>query len=146
VSLKKYDQTLHIEPRGSRHMAMAFLFLHGVALIVAANLTMPAWVSVVISVAVLANFFTVFNVHVLGRGRNAILSMVWEDDGEWTLINGHHEKQTASLLPSSYVHTQLVVLNFCLQEGGRRTAILLRDSLSPKTFRDLLKRMQLEAG
>ena len=72
--------------------------------------------------------------------------MVWSDEGDWTLINGHRQELKASLLPSSYVHTHLVVLNFLIQEGGRRTAILLRDSLDSKTFRDLLVRMRLEAG
>jgi hypothetical protein len=116
------------------------------ALVVAANLTVPGWLSIVLSVAVLANFYTTFSVHVLGRGKYALLNMVWTDEGDWTLINGEGHKLNAALLPSSYVHTHLVVLNFHIQEGGRRTSILLRDSLDSKTFRDLLVRMRLEAG
>lgn len=146
MSSKKYGQSLHLEPRSSRYLALALFFLHGLALVVAANLTVPGWLSVVISLAILANFYSTFTVHVLGRGKHAILSMVWEDDGDWKLISGEGEEQSARLLPSSYVHTQLIVLNFIIEQGGRRTAILLRDSLESKTFRDLLIRMNLEAG
>jgi len=146
VSSKKYGQSLHLQPHSSRHFSMALLFLHGLALIVAANLTVPGWISIILSVAILANFYTTFTVHVLGRGKNAILSMVWDDDGEWKLINGEREELVANLLPNSYVHTQLIVLNFLLEQGGRRTAILLKDSLDHKSFRDLLIRMNLEAG
>lgn len=146
MSSKKSVPPLHIEPRSSRHLAMALFFLHGMALVVAANLTVPGWASIVLAVAVLANFYTTFTVHILGRGKNGILSLVWDDKGDWLLINGAQEELQASLLPSSYVHAQLIVLNFLLNGGGRRTAILLRDSLDHKTYRDLLVRMRLEAS
>ena len=146
MSSKKYDQSLHLQPRSSRYLSLALFFLHGIALVVAANLTIPGWLSIVLSVAVLANFYTTFTVHVLGRGKYALLNMVWSDEGDWTLINGEGQELRASLLPSSYVHPHLVVLNFHIAKGGRRTAILLRDSLDSKTFRDLLVRMRLEAG
>ncbi len=146
MSSKKYDQPLHLQPRSSRHLSLVLFFLHGMALVVAANLTVPGWLTIVLSVAILANFYTTFNVDVLGRGKYALLNMVWSDDGEWTLINGEGQELRADLQANSYVHTQLVVLNFRLLEGGRRTAILLRDSLDSKTFRDLLVRMRLEAS
>jgi len=146
VSSKKSETPLHIEPRSSRHLAMALFFLHGMALVVAANLTVPGWASIVLALAVLANFYTTFTVHVMGRGKYGILSMVWNDQGDWMLINGARNELEASLLPSSYVHAQLIVLNFLLHGGGRRTAILLRDSLDHKTYRELLVRMRLEAS
>ena len=146
MSSKKSDQSLHLQPRSSRNLSFAFFFLHGIALVVAANLTVPGWLTIVLSVAILANFYSTFTIHVLGRGKYALLNMVWSDDGEWTLINGEGQELKANLQANSYVHTQLVVLNFRLLEGGRRTAILLRDSLDNKTFRDLLVRMRLEAG
>jgi len=146
VSSKKYGRPLHLEPRSSQYFALALFVLHGMALVVAANLTIPGWISIALSVAVLANFYTTFNNHILGRGPNAILSMVWGNDGEWKVIDGKGEELEVSLLPTSYVHQYLVVLNFLINKGGRRTAILLRDSLDPKTFRELLVRMRLEAS
>jgi len=146
VSSNKYDQSLHLQPRSSKHLSFALFFLHGVALVVAANLTVPVWLNLVLSIAVLANFYTTFSVHVLGRGKYALLNMVWSDEGDWTLINGLGEEYRAVLQSNSYVHPQLVVLNFRILSGGRRTALLLRDSLDNKTFRDLLIRMRLEAS
>ena len=146
MSSKKSGQSLHLQPRSSMHLSLALMFLHGMALVVAANLTVPGWLSMVLSVAILANFYTTFTVHVMGRGKYALLNMFWSHDGDWTLVNGEGQELKAMLLPSSYVHTYLVVLNFHIKEGGRRTAILLRDSLDHKTFRDLLVRMRMEAG
>ncbi|NOY66210.1 MAG: hypothetical protein GXP13_02220, partial [Gammaproteobacteria bacterium] len=118
MSSKKYGQSLHLQPRSSRHLSMVLFFLHGLALVVAANLTVPGWISIILSVAILANFYMTFTVHILGRGKSALLSMVWDDNGDWTLINGEREELRASLLPSSYVHTQLIVLNFLIEQGG----------------------------
>lgn len=145
MSSKKYDQSLHLQPRSSRNLSFVLFSLHGIALVVAANLTVPGWLALVLSIAILANFYSTFTVHVLGRGKYALLNMVWSDDGDWTLINGLGHELKAVLQPNSYVHTQLVVLNFRITEGGRRTAILLRDSLDSKTYRDLLVRMRIEA-
>lgn len=145
MSSKKFDQSLHLQILSSKNLSFALFFLHGIALIVAANLTVPGWLAVVLSIAILANFYTTFSVHVLGRGSYSLLNMVWKDDGEWTLINGKGQELEAILMSNSYMHTQLIVLNFHIQGGGRRTAILLRDSLDSKSFRDLQVRMRIEA-
>ena len=99
-----------------------------------------------VSAAILLNFYTTFSTHVMGRGKFAILSLVWEDEGEWKILMSDARQYIARLLPSSYVHTRLIVLNFRLENGGRRTSILLPDSLDKPTYRKLLVRMQMEAN
>jgi len=146
VSSKKYAQPLHLEPRTSVQLSMALLLLHGLGLLVAMNLNLPIWAGMLLSAAILLNFYTTFSTHVMGRGKFAILSLVWEDEGEWKILMSDARQYIARLLPSSYVHTRLIVLNFRLENGGRRTSILLPDSLDKTTYRKLLVRMQMEAN
>lgn len=146
MSSKKYAQPLHLEPRTSIQLSVALLLLHGLGLLVVMNLNMPIWASMLVSAAILLNFYTTFSTHVLGRGKLAILSLVWEDEGEWKLMMSDAEQFIARLLPNSYVHTRLIVLNFRLENGGRRTSILLPDSLDKTTYRKLLVRMRMEAN
>lgn len=143
---KKSVPPLHLNPRISRYLALFLLSLHGAALAVIATLTAPAWVHIALSAAVLVNFWSSFNTHVLGRSKSAVLSMVWDGEGEWTLLTGEGKSSHVRLLPNSFVHPLLVVLNFALAERGRRSVILMQDSLDPKTYRNLLKRIRLEGS
>jgi toxin CptA len=122
------------------------LFLHGAALAVIGLLQAPIWVHAALSAVVLVNFYTSFTTHVLGWGKLAILSLVWGGDGEWTLLSAKGNKSVAKLLPSSYVHPRMIILNFRIPETGRRTQLLMQDSLDTNTYRRLLARMRLEAN
>ena len=127
-------------------MALLLLLMHGAALVVVATLSAPVWVHVALASAVLVNFYSTFNTHVTGNSKLAILSMVWDGEGEWTLLTNSGESQKARLLPTSFVHPLLMVLNFSLIEKGRRSVILMQDSLDQKTFRNLLRRIRLEGS
>ena len=129
MSLKKSVPPLQLQPRSSKHLALLLLVLHGAALGAIAILTAPAWLHMVLSIAVLVNFYSTFNVHVLGRGKLAILSLVWDGEGDWNLLTAAGEQLSARLQENSYVHPYLVILNFLIPERGRRSVILLQDSL-----------------
>jgi hypothetical protein len=146
VSLKKSVPPLHLNPGMSRHLALLLLLIHGAALVVVATLAAPVWVQIALISAVLVNFYSTFNTHVTGKSQLAVLSMVWDGEGEWTLLTNNGVSSKARLLPTSFVHPLLVVLNFSLVEKGRRSVILMQDSLDQKTFRNLLSRIRLEGN
>jgi toxin CptA len=146
VSSKKSVPPLRIEPRLSRQLALLLLCLHGAALAVIGLLQASFWVHAALSAVVLVNFYSTFTTHVLGWGKLAILSLVWGGDGEWTLLSAKGSESVAKLLPSSYVHPRMIILNFRIPETGRRTQLLMQDSLDPNTYRRLLARMRLEAN
>lgn len=85
-----------------------------------------------------ASWFWVRRHPALGFGPRALVRMVWHPDNHWTVYNagGHHAD--VELMRGSYVHPRLLVLNFRLPSGKRRTRILLGDELSP----DLLRRLR----
>ena len=146
MSLKKSVPPLQLEPRSSRHLALILLFLHGVALSAIAVLSAPAWVHLALSLAVILNFYSTFSVHIMGRGKLAILSMVWNGEGDWNLLTATGESLTARLQDNSYVHPYLVILNFLIPKHGRRSVILLPDSLDKSTMRKLLTRIRHEGN
>lgn len=146
MSLKKSVPPLQLEPRSSRHLALLLLFLHGVALSAITILSAPAWVHIALSLAVIFNFYSTFNVHVLGRGKLAILSLVWNGEGDWSLLTARGEQLSAKLQDNSYVHPYLVILNFLIPKRGRRSVILLPDSLDRNTMKKLLARIRHEGN
>jgi toxin CptA len=84
--------------------------------------------------------------HILHRGRRAPRRVICQPDGGWLLQDHHGQMQPARLLPSSYLHPRLVILNFALdQRPRRRNLVLCPDSLDAQTLRQLRVRLRLAA-
>ncbi len=146
MSSKKSEPPLHIEPRSSRQLALALLLVHAAAMAVIINLGLPPWASLALAGSVVMSLYINFNTQVLGRGRSALTSLVWEEEGEWTLMDALGERLHGRLRPSSYVHPRLLILNFDIEDKPNRTLVLLRDSLDARTFHRLLMRLNLEGS
>ena len=64
-------------------------------------------------------------------------------DGRWLLQDQRGEMCQARLLPSSYLHPKLVILNFSLERFPRRRSLVLcPDSLDAQTLRQLRVRLR----
>lgn len=80
---------------------------------------------------------------VFGFGPRALTRLTWHAEGNWTVHDaaGAHE---AELLPSSYVHPKILVLNFKFKDGGKtRTRALLGDECEPDLLRRLRARLSV---
>lgn len=75
--------------------------------------------------------------------RGAIVELIEEVAGEWTLCDAAGNTMMVRLLPGNYVHSQLVVLNFAhLDKGWRRhRVVILGDMLNADSFRHLRVRL-----
>ena len=80
-----------------------------------------------------------------GFGKRALQRLTWQADGSWLVQDAEGRKAEAELLSSSYVHTRMLVLNFQLKSGGRRTRVLLGDELEPDLLRRLRARLLIPA-
>jgi hypothetical protein len=90
------------------------------------------------------SFYRNYRRHVLHRGRRAPRRVVCHGDGRWLLQDHRGEMQEARLLPSSYLHPRLVILNFTLrQRPRRRNLVLCPDSLDAQTLRQLRVRLRV---
>lgn len=145
MSSKKSVQSLQIEPRLSRQLGLFMLLVHAAALLAIANIDMPVAINIALAGFVVVNFIQVFQLHVLGRSRQSVQMLVWDEQGDWYLVPPDGEKLEARLLPASLVHPLLIVLNFRVKDRGRWTSILLPDALDKRTHRQLLTRLHQEA-
>lgn len=144
MSSNQSEPPLHLEPRSSRRLALALLLIHGAAMVAVVNLVLPPWGLAALAGSVIVSLYYTVNTHVLGRSRSAVCSLLWDSSGQWTLVSCGGERWDARLLPGSYIHPRLLVLNFATVQRGHRAVVLLPDSLDPRTYRRLLVRLRLE--
>ena len=77
------------------------------------------------------------------RGGNDLRRLVWQADGDWLLQTRDGKESGARLLPGSYSHPWLVVLNLRLDNGRQRSVVLFADALAPDMHRRLRARLGL---
>jgi len=144
VSLNKSEQSLHIEPRSSRQLAILLLVLHGMAMGVVANLDLPGWLLAGLVGSVVVMLYGSWHIYVLGSGKKSIKVMVWDDEGNWKLITAERKSIEAELLPSSFVFPRMLVLHFMSTGRKKYSTVLMPDSIDPGLFRKLLLRLRFE--
>lgn len=146
--LSNYSETsIELKPRPSAWMAWILAGAHitAAAVVILAVSFKPAAAALLL--LALLSWYRAHRVHVQHRGARSIRRLVWQADGQWLLDDGRESAQPAHLLPSSYLHPRLVILNFrLLTRRGRRNLVLLPDSLDAQTLRQLRRRMRIESA
>ncbi len=129
---------LDFKPRRSVLLARFLIAVHALA-VVTVLVWVPGRATVAVLLALIAlSFFRNYRRHVLHRGQRAPRRVVCENEGRWLLQDQRGEMQPARLLPSSYLHPRLVILNFALDHyPRRRNLVLCPDSLDAQTLRQL---------
>jgi toxin CptA len=77
----------------------------------------------------------------IGFGPRGLKRLVWNADGTWLVEDNEGRKSQAALLPTTYVHPRLMVLNLSLNSGGRRTRMILGDEAPPEILGRLRARL-----
>ena len=150
MSSRKFAAPLQLDPRPSRRLATLALLVYGGALAAMASLALPWWAVAGITSAVLLAFVRFLREHVLRADPRAVLKLVWDRDGQWTLVTAQGVME-ATLISPGVVYPELVILRFRRVPGGPRgrrhtTVLLLPDSLDRRTFRRLRMRLEMEAA
>ena len=137
---------LDLEPRFSRRLFWSAIFAHSGAITCAILLdAAPTWARLLLVSAVLLSLWLTARQQGWLKQPAAIRRATWQANGDWLVETGKGEVLEARLLPTSYSHPWLVVLNLRL-EGRRlpRSLVLLRDSLDETTSRRLRVRLEVE--
>lgn len=146
MSSQKSATPLDLEPRRSRWLLWALGIAHLGALVLVAvlvELTVPGQL-LLVSAVLLSLWLTLRQLGWLGKPA-AISRVTWQADGDWVVETGNGDVVEGKLLPTSYVHPWLVVLNFRLEgKRGVRSVVLLRDSLDESSFRRLRVRLGVD--
>ncbi len=146
MSSPKSAPPLKVELRPSRWLASLILFAHGGALAVLVPLALPIWALAPLVGLITGSLVYTLKTHAMLRGPLTIRRVVWDSDNDWSLHAASGEQLAVRLLPGSYVHPLLVILNFELeappQRGARRRSIVLaKDSADATTLRQLRARL-----
>ncbi|MDO9371989.1 MAG: hypothetical protein Q7U07_05295 [Gammaproteobacteria bacterium] len=136
---------LRLTLRASRRLAALLLLVHAGALTLTFTLPLVPAIMVLLAVAISASLVWSLSAALLKR--RAIVELIWDAMGEWTLRDASGSEIQARLLPGAYVHPQWVILNFvpagqrCRWHRRRHTVILLNDMLDADSLRRLRVRL-----
>lgn len=142
---KPEQAPIHISVRPSLKLGLLVLSIHAAALTVIPPLAAPPWGKFLLSLAIIAGLAQNLRRYVFLRSPLSIIQLVWESSGEWTLMQRNGTVLDARLLPSTFVHHRLVILNFRLQSRRSHPSVaLFDDATSGSTLRRLRVRLRTE--
>lgn len=142
MSSSSFSATLDLALKPSLRAVQAMLVLHLFAITLAFLAEPPKGLGIVLSLLILASWFRLRRPASAGFGAAAITRLVWHAEGGlWRVETASGHASEAELLGSSLVWPRLIVLNFKLKEGGKRTRLFLGDEIDAESLRRLRARL-----
>lgn len=144
MSSSRFGETVDIHIGRSKMLGGALIVVHAGAVVLLGVTTLPFWAQLLIAASVLVSVWHAFSRYVILRGADAITGLHCDGTNQWRVRFRAGHSAPATILPSSYVHPWLVVLNLRINKRGRcRSSILLRDNIDAQAFRRLRVRLLL---
>lgn len=130
--------------KSSYYLAILLLVVHGGAIACLCFLPWPWWTKLLLSLACLMSFVTLFCQHVLLNNPHSVIEFWQQSSGCWQLRNHLGEVSLFNLAGDSICIRYFVLLNFVSLDKKKRkiSLVLLPDSLNPKDFRQLRRQLQ----
>jgi len=149
---EKYASPLLLELRPSKIALVVTLFMHGGGILLLTFTTLSTMCKLALAMAVVGSFgYSLMRLgwltteHALLQWVTAYQSACWHDT-QWVLQDIRGVEQNARLLPSSFVHRWLTVVNLQVAElpWYRRhvSLLILPDNIDQETFRRLRVRLR----
>jgi len=143
MSSPPFDATIDLALRPSGR-ALAWLFaLHAGVLALTLAAVPPGAPMVALAAGVAASWFWTRRHPAFGHGPRALARLTWQADGSWRVQDAAGRASEAELLGDSLVHDALLVLNFRLKDGVRRSRAVLGDEADEESLRRLRARLAL---
>jgi len=143
MSSNTYAAPLALEIAPSVPFALVLACVHGGALGVLALLPVPDVFIAVLTIIVVAHAVYAIRRHALLRAAKSVVRVLWDVQGEWKLTCRDGSTFYARLLPGSYRHPLLTVLNFKVSHWRRTSVVILPKRVDADGFRQLRVRMML---
>lgn len=126
----------------SYYLAILLLVIHGGAIACLCFLPWPWWTKLLLSLACLMSFVTLFCQHVLLNNPRSVIEF-WQDTHCWQLRNNRGEVSRLNLADDSMCTRYFVLLNFTALNKKKKkiSLIILPDSLNAKDFRQLRRQL-----
>jgi toxin CptA len=133
--------TVDVSLRPSIRALQCIFFLHGIPVAALPFAMRPGLPMIALLLCFGGSWLWVRRHPVFGFGPKALVRLVWHEDGRWTVYAPNGAHSDAVLLPHGYRHPALLVLNFQLADGRRRTRVLLGDEADEESLRRLRARL-----
>ncbi|MBL6750342.1 MAG: hypothetical protein ISP90_07450 [Nevskia sp.] len=133
--------TLDLRLRASARALRWLVALHAGAILLTLAARPPHWAGLGMAILFAASWASLRRHPAFGYGPRALARLVRHPDGNWTLENAAGAQDGAELLGSSAVLGELIVLNFRLKSGARRSRVLLGDETDAESLRRLRARL-----
>lgn len=143
MSSPPFDATIDLALRPSLRALSCLFWLHVGVLVLALVALRTGPVLALLALAMAGSWFWTRRHPAFGHGRRALTRLTWHAEGAWTLHDASGASFDAELLGSSLVHDALLVLNFRLKQGGRRSRVLLGDEIDDESLRRLRARLRM---
>ncbi len=124
---------------------MYLLPVHLAGLLVLPWLPLARYLQLALALLILFGLVDAWRTHVLRSAPRAIRAAELDPEGAWTLWLANGRVLAARLLPSSFVHPQLLVLNFRIGRLARRHLVLAADAADADRLRRLRVRLRMGA-
>lgn len=140
MSSSGFSTSLDLSPRPSVRAVAWLSALHMAAIVLVVLSAPPKWVGLGLSLLFLLSWFSLRRHPVFGYGPRALTHLIWHAEGGWT-VESARGRDDAELLNGSVVQSWIMVLNFRLKQGGKRTRVLVGDELNADQMRRLRARL-----
>ena len=129
----------------SYYLAVLLFIIHGGALACLWILVWPWWTKLLLALACLMSFVTLFRQHVLLSNPRSVVEFWQQSGGRWQLRDNQAQLKTAKLADNSICTRYFVLLNFnCLnkKQGACTSVLVFSDSLAEHEFRRLRRQLR----
>lgn len=146
MSSARFGDTIEFEPGPSARAVIALFWVHTLplALVLATPLQGPVMAGLALVVG--GSWLWLRRHPAFGFGPRALVKLRWAAEGEWTLAAARGERLLGRLSGSSVVLGPVLILNFDIDGGGRRTRILMGDETPPEIQQRLRARLSVAAS
>jgi hypothetical protein len=143
MSSSKFAAPLVLDIRPSLPIAAVLLTMHVLSGVAALVLPLPWWLRAALVAPIVASVVHTVRNHALLRDNRAVVSLCWGVDDAWTLTTRAGDAIDATLLPGSYLHPLLAVLNFRAADRRRMSVVIIPARVDAERFRQLRIRLSL---
>ena len=135
--------SIHLKP--SRQLALALGALYLGAIVCAFANDLPPAVQGLVALCVALSGLRCLSLHGLQRAAHAIVLLVWDEQGQWRLLQRDGRVRDARLEHGAYAHRALVVLPFRTRSGARLRVLIVPDRVDAESLRRLRARLRCES-
>jgi toxin CptA len=146
MSSPPFDATIDLAPRPSLRALSLLFWIHTAVLVLALAALKPGLPMALLAAGVAVSWFWTRRHPAFGYGKRALTRLTWHAEGGWTLHDASGAQFDGELQGNSLAHDALLILNFRLKDGGRRSRALLGDEVDEELLRRLRARLRMARG